>query len=115
MGRQAVFHQPHVYARFANRCCRLFGASDCGYLGIAQRHCMHAVDGNVVFSKVAIDYLRKTLRVLDTRRAAARREALRSGMRRIGCDLFEVRTGQDFVAPLVAFFKNRERRALQGR
>jgi uncharacterized protein (DUF58 family) len=50
-----------------------------------------------------------------SRRAAARREALRSGMRRIGCDLFEVRTGQDFVAPLVAFFKNRERRALQGR
>ena len=73
MGRQAVFHQPHVYARFANRCCRLFGASVCGYLGIAQRHCMHAVDGNVVFSQVTIHYLGKTLRVLNANRAAAGR------------------------------------------
>ncbi len=47
--------------------------------------------------------------------ARARREALASGFLKLKSDWFEVRTDQDFLGPLVRFFKARERRSQQGR
>jgi uncharacterized protein (DUF58 family) len=44
-----------------------------------------------------------------------RRRFVRQSLRQSHCDFFEVRTGQDFVGPLVGFFKNRVRRASSGR
>lgn len=48
-------------------------------------------------------------------RSETRRKELKKALHRSHCDLFEVTTGEDFVAPLVGFFKGRERHARMGR
>ena len=62
LGRQTVFHQPDMYAAASDRLGFIITLA----ARVAERHCVHTVDGNVVLCyQIALDRLGQPLRTLN--------------------------------------------------
>ena len=68
LGRQTVFHQPHTHTAGPDGLIVLIGLP----MGVAKGHCVHAVDGNLMFCyQITLDRLGQPLLVLNADAACA--------------------------------------------